>query len=180
MANSVEPVKTARNEPSHLDLYWLTKYLYWCIWMKGLNELLSETARPAELILHIKHLWDKIFYVYKNTEAPSSKMATMRRLIWTFAGRTFKRRPPMKLFDSLSSNFVWGIVGIRSFKYGRNIWNYITSNMATRSICGKTYKRLNLFSPVDQNKYLCKQCRSDETAHNEPSHQDLHCLPFWF
>ena len=19
----------------------------------------------------------------------------------------------------------------------------------------------------------------DETAHNEPSHQDLHCLPFW-
>ena len=35
---------------------------------------------------------------------------------------------------------------------------------------------LNPFGPVDQNKYLCKQCRSRCDGHNEPSHQYLHCL----
>ena len=33
--------------------------------------------------------------------------------------------------------------------------------------------RLKNFSPVDQNRYLCS-VDPDETAHNEPSHQDLH------
>ena len=30
------------------------------------------------------------------------------------------------------------------------------------------------FNPVDQGKYVCKQCSPDETPHHEPSHQDLH------
>ena len=37
----------------------------------------------------------------------------------------------------------------------------------------------NPLSRVDQDRLFCKQCVDpDETAHNEPSHQDLHCLPF--
>ena len=37
--------------------------------------------------------------------------------------------------------------------------------------------RVNLFIPADQNRYLCKQCRS---RCNQLSHQDLHCLPVCF
>ena len=39
-------------------------------------------------------------------------------------------------------------------------------------------KKLNHFNPAYQYKYLCKHAEPDETARNEPSHQDLHCLPF--
>ena len=35
-------------------------------------------------------------------------------------------------------------------------------------------------SSVDQNRYPCKQWDPDETAHNKPSHQDLHCLRLCF
>ena len=35
MANSVDPDETARNEPSHLDLYCLQRYLYWSVGMKA-------------------------------------------------------------------------------------------------------------------------------------------------
>ena len=31
MANSVDPNETARNEPSHLDLHCLQRYLYWSV-----------------------------------------------------------------------------------------------------------------------------------------------------
>ena len=35
MANSVDFDEMARNEPSHLDLHWLQRYLYWSAGMKG-------------------------------------------------------------------------------------------------------------------------------------------------
>ena len=35
----------------------------------------------------------------------------------------------------------------------------------------------NPFSPADQ-KNILQSVDPDETAHHEPSHQDLHCLPF--
>ena len=37
MANSVESDEMAHNEPSHLDLHCLPKYLLWSAGMKGLN-----------------------------------------------------------------------------------------------------------------------------------------------
>ena len=37
---------------------------------------------------------------------------------------------------------------------------------------------LNPFSPADENNIFANRIEPDETAHNEPSHQDLHCLPF--
>ena len=37
----------------------------------------------------------------------------------------------------------------------------------------------NPFSPVDLNNTHTNSVDPDEMAHNEPSHQDLHCLPFW-
>ena len=42
---------------------------------------------------------------------------------------------------------------------------------------------VNPSTPVDQNIFFfffANCVESDETAHNEPSHQDLHCLPFCF
>ena len=39
----------------------------------------------------------------------------------------------------------------------------------------------NPFSPADQELKTdtsANKVDPDETAHNEPSHQDLHCLPF--
>ena len=35
MANSVDPDEMASNEPSHLDLHCLQRYLYWSAGMKG-------------------------------------------------------------------------------------------------------------------------------------------------
>ena len=35
-------------------------------------------------------------------------------------------------------------------------------------------------SLADQNKYFANSVDPDETAHNEPSHQDQQCLRFWF
>ena len=35
----------------------------------------------------------------------------------------------------------------------------------------------NLFSPADQNNAFVNSVDPDKTAHNELSHQDLHCLP---
>ena len=39
-----------------------------------------------------------------------------------------------------------------------------------------SFSWFNPFSPTDQNRYLCKQCRS--RCDGEPSHLDLHWLPF--
>ena len=36
----------------------------------------------------------------------------------------------------------------------------------------------NPFGPVHRDKFFCS-VDPDEMAHNEPSHLDLHCLPFW-
>ena len=33
---------------------------------------------------------------------------------------------------------------------------------------------------VDPEIFFAKSVDPDEMAHNEPSHQDLHCLPFSF
>ena len=38
---------------------------------------------------------------------------------------------------------------------------------------------VNPFSPAEQTVFA-NNVDPDETAHNEPSHQDLHCLPFCF
>ena len=37
---------------------------------------------------------------------------------------------------------------------------------------------INLFNLAKEYRYLCKQCRSDETARNKLSYQNLYCL--WF
>ena len=37
MTNSVDPDETAHDEPSHLDLHGLQKYLYWSAGMEGLS-----------------------------------------------------------------------------------------------------------------------------------------------
>ena len=39
---------------------------------------------------------------------------------------------------------------------------------------------LTIFSPAVQTRHLANSVDPDETAHNEPSYQDLHCLPFCF
>ena len=36
----------------------------------------------------------------------------------------------------------------------------------------------NPFSPTDRNNVFANSVDPDETAHNEPSHQDIRCLPF--
>ena len=36
------------------------------------------------------------------------------------------------------------------------------------------------FSPAGKNNVFANSVDSDETAQNEPSHQDLHCLLFCF
>ena len=41
-------------------------------------------------------------------------------------------------------------------------------------------KMINSVSPADQNKFFANSVYPDETAHNEPSHQDLHCSQFFF
>ena len=38
----------------------------------------------------------------------------------------------------------------------------------------------NPFRPTDQNKIFANSVDPNETVHNEPSHQDLHCLPLCF
>ena len=40
MANRADPDETARNEPSHLDLHRLQRYIYWSAGMKMLDILL--------------------------------------------------------------------------------------------------------------------------------------------
>ena len=40
------------------------------------------------------------------------------------------------------------------------------------------FNSLNLFSQADPNQHRVNNVDSDETAPNEASHQDLHCLPF--
>ena len=47
------------------------------------------------------------------------------------------------------------------------------------SLVEKSLLLVDRFSPVDQNWYLANSVDPDEMAHNEPSHQDLHCLLFW-
>ena len=37
---------------------------------------------------------------------------------------------------------------------------------------------VNSFRPADQYIYFANSVDPDETAHNEPSHQDLSCLQF--
>ena len=38
--------------------------------------------------------------------------------------------------------------------------------------------KVNSFIITDQNKSFANSVDPDETAHDEPSHQDLLCLPF--
>ena len=42
------------------------------------------------------------------------------------------------------------------------------------------FRFFNPFSPAEQNSAFANSIDPDEMAHNEPSHQDLHCLPFCF
>ena len=39
MENSIDPDETAHDEPSHLDLHCLHKYLFWSDRLKGLNRV---------------------------------------------------------------------------------------------------------------------------------------------
>ena len=48
------------------------------------------------------------------------------------------------------------------------------------SFCFHVPKYVHLFSPIDLNKYYANSVYPDETAHNEPSNQELHYLPFWY
>ena len=51
------------------------------------------------------------------------------------------------------------------------------ANLSTAKFAHSVVKN-NTFNPADQYRYLCKSVEPDEMAHNELSHQDLHCLPF--
>ena len=42
----------------------------------------------------------------------------------------------------------------------------------------KAIVSINHFSLADQNIFE-RSVDPDESTHNEPSHQDLHCLPFY-
>ena len=42
------------------------------------------------------------------------------------------------------------------------------------------WSNVNSFSPADQSITFANIVDPDETAQNEPSHQDLQCLPFFF
>ena len=44
MATSVDPDETAPDEPSHLDLHCLERYLYWPVGIKGLNKCVNIIA----------------------------------------------------------------------------------------------------------------------------------------
>ena len=43
-----------------------------------------------------------------------------------------------------------------------------------------SYLEISLLSPADQNNFFANSVDPDETAHDEPSHLDLYCLPFCF
>ena len=45
MANSVDPDETACNEPSHLNLHCLHRYLFWYVRLKGLNNFQEDVLR---------------------------------------------------------------------------------------------------------------------------------------
>ena len=47
MANSVDPDATACDEPSHLDLYGLGRYLFWSAGMKGLIAVQYKKMAPV-------------------------------------------------------------------------------------------------------------------------------------
>ena len=38
MANSIDPDETGRNEPSHLGLHCLQRYMFWSVGMKGFKK----------------------------------------------------------------------------------------------------------------------------------------------
>ena len=42
------------------------------------------------------------------------------------------------------------------------------------------FGHLNPFSTAEENNCSANSVDPSETAHHEPSHQDLHCLPFCF
>ena len=44
MTNSIDLDETARNEPSHLDLHCLDRYLFWFTWLKGLRVFLFQMS----------------------------------------------------------------------------------------------------------------------------------------
>ena len=52
MTNSVDPDETARNEPFHLDLHYLQRYLYWFVWMKGLMTKYSYIKKILKVVVH--------------------------------------------------------------------------------------------------------------------------------
>ena len=46
MTNSVDPGETAHDEPFHLDLHCLQRYLFWSAGMKGLKERICSPWEP--------------------------------------------------------------------------------------------------------------------------------------
>ena len=52
MPKSVDPDETARYEPSHLDLHFLQRYLYWSVRMKKFTYF-SKSITPLERSLFI-------------------------------------------------------------------------------------------------------------------------------
>ena len=53
----------------------------------------------------------------------------------------------------------------------------LIGRLSVRYAAGTIVVNMNPFISADQCRYLANSADTDETAYNEPSHQDLHCLP---
>ena len=56
MANSVDPDETAQFEPSHLYLYCLQRYMFWCAGLKGYTEKEKQSCLYAVISSFDKQL----------------------------------------------------------------------------------------------------------------------------
>ena len=59
----------------------------------------------------------------------------------------------------------------------RQLGDDLIGRLSVRYAAVTIVVNMNPFIPADQCRYLANSADPDERAHNEPSHQDLHCLP---
>ena len=97
----------------------------------------------------------------------------MTWLIWSFF---------LTLFSQQTHSGYLSMAIISTFAQTRSIYIQAkyTYNAFTLLIFLEHICLFNPFCPADQNKFYANSVDSDETAHNEPSHQDLHRLSFCF
>ena len=75
----------------------------------------------------------------------------------------------------VESEWLW-LCLIRAFGFSRWILRDLDFLLANKKCM--LSKLINLFNPVAKTATFANNVDPDEMAHDEPSHQDLHCLPF--